>query len=78
MWYKFIKDNEDAVKVSYAYSYESKELSGILCFDKVTEEITFPKLAIGDDGTQVNRFGGAFRRKVLEEKYPEQIFLAFG
>jgi hypothetical protein len=78
MWYRFIKKSETNTEALYDYSYESKETSGTLSFSKETEEITFKKLANGDDGTQVNRFGGAFRRRVKDEGFPEMMVLAFG
>lgn len=78
MWYRFVKINENPLIAEYEYSYESKETTGLLEFNKKTQEITIPKLALRDDGTQVNRFGGAFIRKVLEENFPEIVFLAFG
>lgn len=78
MWYRFTKTDENPSKIVYDYSYASKEMTGVLEFNKKTEEITFPKLALNDDGTQVNRFGGALRRKILDEKYPDSIYLAFG
>ena len=78
MWYRFLKSEENNDEVVYDYSYEKDEPTGILVFNKDDEEIWFLKLADGDDGTQINRFGGALRREIKAKNFPEKLFLAFG
>lgn len=78
MWYRFLKSEENEDEAVYEYSYEKHEPTGILVFNKDDEEIWFLKLADGDDGTQIYRFGGAFKREMKEKNFPDKVVLAFG
>lgn len=48
MWWflKKIEDNEQTIE--YSYGCETEKMSGIVEYDKITQESTCPKLADGD------------------------------
>jgi hypothetical protein len=46
MWWFFKKVSEDDKTITYNYSFESKDLTGLFVYDKMTGETTVIKYAI--------------------------------
>ncbi|MFP3040701.1 hypothetical protein LQZ19_02655 [Treponema primitia] len=71
MWWLFVKMVEDASAVVYEYGYESKELTGMIKYNKKSKVITLTKLAAGDyekDPSGVNKFYALTRERFSEKK----------
>lgn len=79
MWWLVKKVDDSADKVVYSYGFETKEQSGVVKFDKASENFSLTKLAVNDDERIATRF--LFRqlyRLITEEGCPDERQIAIG
>ena len=79
MWWQFQKIFEDERLVRYAYSLESKELDGIMQYDRKGETVTIIQPCKGDGDSEWSQTRSARKMFLLaEEGFPERRQVACG
>ena len=77
MWWYFIKSKETESYVEYRYARESRNVSGIVALDKVSEKVRVISPCDGDDNNDAKY--AARKLFILQEKgYPDSYQVACG
>ena len=79
MWWYIKKQNETEQEVVYDYGFETKDISGTVVYDKISQEFTLQNLAANDNKKIAERF--LFRhlyRLIHDENCPNERQIAIG
>lgn len=78
MWWFLKKTADDKGKIIYAYGRETKEVSGKVLFNKISEEFSVIKIADGDTKKSVNKLLPHIYRIITKENSPNERQIAIG
>lgn len=78
MWWLLKKIADDKDKIIYAYGRETKEVSGRVIFDKISEEFIVVKIADGDTPKSVNKLLPHIYHIITKENSPSERQIAIG
>ena len=76
-WYLKIK-NISSDTVTYTYGRETKEQSGEIIFDKITEQFSIIKLALNDTQRSAEKLLPHLYRVIVKENCPSERLVAIG
>jgi hypothetical protein len=77
MWWRYKKLSETETTVVYAYSRDSKELTGELLYEKTTGDYSVLKVA-DNDNDGLAKWALSHFSKVIKKGFPDKDMVAIG